>query len=988
MNFALINFIFTGIFVLGALYFWMQTRRLKRVTHPTEAGPELIGDYVLLSIQVPKNNEKTPLAAEQMFAALHGIFRSDTAAQAQISFEMVSRQRAITFYIHTPRKLKDFVLSQVYAQYPTVEIQEQENDYTQVEPEAAVAAAELRFKKPRVYPIKTFQNFEVDPLSAITGVLSSADDNEQMWTQLIIRPIDDAWQEEGEKVIKEVKEPPAKSKGFGQIVADEVKQFVVDFVKSAATGAADEVKEEKKKDDKPKELGGPVQQALKGIEEKITKLGFEVTLRVVAVAPEQHNARAKLEQVIGAYKQFNSLNMNAFISSEITDDNAAVTLYRAREAGESALLLNITELASIYHFPSETVATPTIAWAGSKKGEPPANLPIVGTVPADELTVFAQTNYRNKVSKFGIKRADRRLHSYIIGKTGTGKSTLMENMIFDDIREGRGVAVVDPHGELIDHVLNFIPEERINDVIYFNPADHDFPIGFNVLENVNPEMQNVVASGVVGIFKKIFGESWGPRLEYILRNSILALLDHPNSTLLGVMRVLTDNAYRRKIVNEIKDPVIKDFFINEYEKYEPKFRQEAIAPIQNKVGQFLSSSIIRNIVGQPKSAIDIRKIMDEGKILLADLSTGKIGEDNSALLGSMLITKVQLAAMSRTNMDEQQRRDFYLYVDEFQNFATDSFATILSEARKYRLNLVMINQYTSQMPESVANAVFGNVGTMIAFRVGAADAEVLKKEFEPVFDVNDLVNLPNRQIYIKMAIDGVTVPAFSAGTLPPPDEKSNLKDQVVAASRTAFATPRTDVEDYIAEWSMPINLAEDDDPTGKSSGARRKDASDKIVTTAQPQEVVEDKLAEEKTEAIKTGERAQEFLKNNKVEILKDRFDRQWYALTAQTDGSVWGEDREAEEVQKQEPTEAPEAAISEVVIEEKHMEDVPSPASQSKDSAVETPVQSGGDRGEGDETTHLITWDQADELGLKLEKPAVERGSDSDEFQPIDELK
>ena len=976
MNFALINFIFTGVFVLGALYFWARTRGLKKMTVPLVTGETLDGEHVLLSIQVPKNNDRTPLAAEQMFAALHGIFRSDATAQAQLSFEMVSRDRAIKFYIHTPKKLRDFVLSQVYAQYPTVEIEEQPTDYVQVDPELAVAAAELQFKKPRVYPIKTFQNFEVDPLSAITGVLSSSGDNEQIWTQMIIRPIDDAWQEEGEKVIKEVKEPAAKGKGVMEIVADEAKQFTVDFVKSVFTGAGDQPKEEKKKDDKPKELGGPVQQALKGIEEKITKLGFEATLRVVAVAPEHHNARAKLEQVIGAYKQFNSLNMNAFISSEITDDKAAISLYRSREAGESALLLNITELASIYHFPSETVATPTIAWAGSKKGEPPANLPIVGTVPADELTVFAQTNYRNEVRKFGIKKPDRRLHSYIIGKTGTGKSTLMENMIFDDIREGRGVAVVDPHGELIDHVLNFIPEDRVRDVIYFNPADHDFPIGFNVLENVNPEMQNVVASGVVGIFKKIFGESWGPRLEYILRNSILALLDHPNSTLLGVMRILTDNAYRRKIISEIKDPVIRDFFVNEYEKYEPKFRQEAIAPIQNKVGQFLSSSVIRNIVGQPKSAIDIRKIMDDGKILLADLSTGKIGEDNSALLGSMLITKVQLAAMSRTNMDEHDRRDFYLYVDEFQNFATDSFATILSEARKYRLNLVMINQYTSQMPETVANAVFGNVGTMIAFRVGAADAETLKKEFEPVFDVNDLVNLPNRQIYIKMAIDGVTVPAFSAGTLPPPDEKSNLKDAVIEASRAAFATPRTDVEDYIAEWSMPINLAEED-PTGKGEGARRKDASDRIVTTPEQNRPVQQQPSQpqpEQVSADQKGERAGELLEKNKVEILKDRFDRQWYAVTPipKTDS---GEKRTlAPAVAEIKPvdTEAPRAAISEKVVEEMHMKQ----------------PQGGGDRGEGGENTHLITWDQADELGLKLEKPVVERGSETDEFEPIDELK
>ncbi|MEX1123906.1 MAG: type IV secretion system DNA-binding domain-containing protein [Patescibacteria group bacterium] len=973
--FTLINIIFTALFLLGALFFWQQTRKLKNRT--VDGGLALPDEYSILSISVPRNNEKTPLAAEQMFAALHGIYRSDTTNQPQVSLEIVSHHRAIKFYFHVPKRLRDFVLSQIYAQYPTIDVEELEHDYAVVEPEMAIAASELHFSKPRVYPIKTFVNFEVDPLSAITGVLSSTGDNEEVWSQIIIKPIDDSWQEEGEKEVKNIKEPPAKSSGPVSLVANELKNLGGDFFSSVFTGAAKPLPDDKKKkDDKGKELSGPVQQALKGVEEKITKLGFEATIRLVAVAPDSFSAKAKLEQVIGGYKQFNSININSFVTSAISDDKAALELYRNRVVGDAALLLNITELASIFHFPSETVTTPTIAWAGSKKGEPPANLPVVGSVAADELTVFAQTNFRNSVRKFGIKKQDRRLHSYIIGKTGTGKSTLMENMIFDDIREGRGVAVVDPHGELIDHVLNFIPEDRVQDVVYFNPADRDFPIGFNVLENVEPEVQNIIASGVVGIFKKIFGESWGPRLEYILRNAIIALLDYPNSTLLGVMRVLTDNAYRRKVVNAIKDPVIRDFFLNEYEKYEPKFRQEAIAPIQNKVGQFLSSSIIRNIVGQPKTTMDIRKIMDEGKILLADLSTGKIGEDNSALLGSMLITKIQLAAMGRTNIEEQNRRDFYLYVDEFQNFATDSFATILSEARKYRLNLVMINQYINQMPETVANAVFGNVGTMISFRVGASDAEVLRKEYEPIFEVNDLVNLPNRQIYIKMAIDGVTVPAFSAGTLPPPEEKSNLKDAVVAASRASYSTPRTDVEDYIAEWSMPINLSEEDG-TGKSGGARRKDETDRIVTSPtakeEPQRFVQPAGDSDTKPKDQDGEKLKETLKNNKIEIIKDRFDRQWYGVTpierTLEDGGVAKKDEIAPE-QKTE-TISPPAALSEKVIEKYNME---------------TP-QSGGDRGEKTDETQLISWEQADQLGLKLPNKDVARPTNYDDFEPIDEL-
>ncbi|MCL5794769.1 MAG: type IV secretory system conjugative DNA transfer family protein, partial [Patescibacteria group bacterium] len=343
------------------------------------------------------------------------------------------------------------------------------------------------------------------------------------------------------------------------------------------------------------------------------------------------------------------------------------------------------------------------------------------------------------------------------------------------------------------------------DVIYFNPADRDFPIGFNLLESVDPDLKNIVASGVVGIFKKIFGESWGPRLEYILRNTILALLDYPNSTLLDIMKVLTEKEYRKKVVASVKDPVIKDFFVNEFEKYDPKFRTEAIAPIQNKVGQFLSSSTIRNIVGQAKSTINMEDIMNKGKILLIDLSIGRIGEDNSALLGSMLITKIQLSAMRRAIIPEDKRLDFYLYVDEFQNFVTDSFAVILSEARKYRLNLTLTNQYIAQIPEVVSNAVFGNVGTMVCFRVGAQDANFLVREVEPVFTANDLVNLDNYHIYLKMAIDGVTRPAYSATTLPPVEPVAGQKenrDKIIQSSREKFAQKREGVENKIQQWAQ------------------------------------------------------------------------------------------------------------------------------------------------------------------------------------------
>ncbi len=417
------------------------------------------------------------------------------------------------------------------------------------------------------------------------------------------------------------------------------------------------------------------------------------------------------------------------------------------------------------------------------------------------ITLFAATTFHNEMRRFGIKLDDRRRHMYLIGKTGMGKSVMLENMIISDLQAGNGVAVVDPHGELADHVINFVPPHRIDDVVYFNPADSNFPIGFNILESVSPEYKPLIANGLVGVFKKIWADSWGPRLEYILMNTILALLEYPGSTLLGVIRMLVDKKYRQKVVDKIQDPVVRSFWINEFANYNEKFRSEAISPIQNKVGQFLSSAIIRNIVGQPKSTIDVRKIMDEKKILIINLSKGLIGEENSALLGAMMITKIQLAAMSRADIHEDERKDFYLYVDEFQNFATESFADILSEARKYRLNLIMAHQYIEQLEEEVAAAVFGNVGTLVSFRVGATDAEYLEKEFSPTFLIADLVNLQKYRVYLKLMIDGMSSQPFSAMGLPPRTDITNSKEPVIAQSRERYARPKASVEDHIMEWS-------------------------------------------------------------------------------------------------------------------------------------------------------------------------------------------
>ncbi len=427
-----------------------------------------------------------------------------------------------------------------------------------------------------------------------------------------------------------------------------------------------------------------------------------------------------------------------------------------------------------------------------------------------EITTFAKTNFRGQERVFGIKTDDRRRHFYVIGKTGTGKTTMIQNMAIQDIQNGRGVAIVDPHGEFAETVIKAIPSNRINDVIYFNPADQEYPIAFNVMEKVDVEYRHLIASGLVGVFKKIWADSWGPRLEYILRNAILALLEYPGSTLLGVTRMLVDKNYRERVIDKVTDPVVKSFWVDEFTKWNDRVLQEVISPIQNKVGQFLSSALIRNIIGQTKSAFNIRELMDEGKVLIMNLSKGRIGEDNSALLGAMMITKIQLAAMARVDVPENQRKDFYLYVDEFQNFATDSFANILSEARKYHLNLIIAHQYIGQLMTDtstrVRDAVFGNVGTICAFRVGAEDAEFLEKEFEPVFTAQDLVNLPNRHIYIKLMIDGIAGNAFSAVTLPPADlsKTEANEEKVIRVSRERYGTKREIVEEKIARWSGVI----------------------------------------------------------------------------------------------------------------------------------------------------------------------------------------
>lgn len=453
-------------------------------------------------------------------------------------------------------------------------------------------------------------------------------------------------------------------------------------------------------------------------------------------------------------------------------------------------------------------------------------------IDPNSITYFAETDARNKKVRFGIKAKDRLKHMYVIGKTGMGKSTLLENMAIQDIQNGNGMAFIDPHGGTAEKLLEYVPEHRIKDVIYFAPFDIDYPISFNVMEDIGSEKRHLVVSGLMSAFKKLFGEeSFSDRMQYILQNTILALLEYPGATILGINKMLADKEYRNKVIANITDPSVKSYWVKEYAGYTERFAAEAIPAIQNKIGQFTSNPLIRNIMGQEKSSFDFRDVMDKGKIIIINLSKGKVGEGNANLIGSMIITKIYLAAMSRADRGEAELAklpNFYLYVDEFQSFANKSFADILSEARKYKLNLTIAHQYIEQMEEEVRDAVFGNVGTMITFRVGAFDAEVLEKEFAPTFMATDLVNLGFAQIYLKLMIDGVSSQPFSATTLGPISKPEFIfKDQVLESSRSQFARKREDVEKNISDWhdsTSPNNQNKEKKENGINIGIKTDQA--------------------------------------------------------------------------------------------------------------------------------------------------------------------
>lgn len=759
-------------------------------------------DSVLLILEIPRANDKSELAAEQMFASLHGILRdakelkANNGYQEHLSFEIASVGGRIRFYVWTPRALRNFVESQIYSQYPTVQIHAAEEDYVMHERHHSVTyTSEISLTDTEFLPIKTFQSFEVDPLAGITGTLAKLEDtNDEIWIQILTRPIADDWHKSSDSWINTVR----NGGGFGGFSFNGrwFAQLLIALWQPPEDSKSATVKELSDRD----------KTRIAEAEKKAAKLGYQVKIRVAYLGESTTDAKLRMQAIIGTFKQFNSTNLNGFRMTNDSFKKEELSKYKLRLFADRGYILNIEEVASVFHLPHTNVETPNIVWASNKTAEPPAKLPVLtGNDAIDEnISAFGLTNFRGINHQFGMLRYDRSRHVYIIGQTGAGKSGLLELFALSDIFHGQGYAIIDPHGDFAINNMKFIPESRLKDVVYFNPADTANPIGFNPLEVTNPNQKTNISSEVIGVLKRMFGDSWGPRLEYILRYTILALLDRPEPTMLDITRMLTDKKFRKETLTYCTDTVVLQFWNVEFASWQDKFVAEAIAPVLNKVGAFTANPVIRNIIGQPHSTFNIRQIMDEGKILIVNLSKGLIGEDNAAILGSFLVTKIQLAAMSRSDIaDIKDRRPFYLYVDEFQNFATDSFATILSEARKYGLNLTVANQYISQMSETVRDAVFGNVGTVISFRVSADDSPILAKQFEPQFEANDLLQMHNRNFIINMVINGEKAPAFSASTLNLPKAQHDHTAEIIAYSRLHYSRPRSEIEHSIDERIMP-----------------------------------------------------------------------------------------------------------------------------------------------------------------------------------------
>lgn len=806
------------LIILGAIalvvVIFMITKRVAGTSYSDNVSQDSLE---VLEVKILKANEESDdhqlsaLAAENLFASLHGLLRDETHLQEHFSFEIVSsKEGGLRYYVIVPNEIVKFVESQIYAQYPEAQIRVVEDYFENLAIEdKAYEVATLGVEKEYFFPLKSYKDLEVDPLTSITSVLSEIENDETVMLQYLIKPLADVWQEEGYAYTDAVREGVDVRKGSSFIgtAASSVGKELIGIAAGVATGwfryQENEDGGRSGSDDRVK-LTSTQELQIQAIENKLGRMGYEVEIRILSAADTKLKADSRLRLILAAFQQLSSANLNSFTVDTKVNKTSYLTKCSQRIfESDNALILNVEELATVFHFPSGVTATPNISWVYSRKTEPPSNL------PTKDCNFLGETVFRSQKTRFGLKEGDDRLrHMYVIGKSGTGKSTLFESMISQDIRNGHGVGMLDPHGETIEKVLERIPDDRVDDVIYFDPSDTESPVGLNLMEIDDPSQKNLLASGFVSAIKQHFDFSWGPRLEYLLNYAVLTLLDVPGTTMLGITRLLEDKNYQNFILHFVKDPVVKRFWEEEYKSMKGNQRlvTEAIAPIQNKVNRFLASSTMRNILGQKKSTIDLYDAMNNGKILLINLSKGKIGADNANLLGALLVSRIQFYALQRAKIPYEDRSPFYLYVDEFQNFATGSFEEILSESRKYKLGLYLTHQFTAQLPEEMLKGVYGNVGTIASFSLGAPDAKELANEFAPYFTAEDIISLERFEIYIKLMIDGMTSIPFSGKILLPWLEeevlapKTGNKEKALALSRQKYGTDRKYVEDKIGKW--------------------------------------------------------------------------------------------------------------------------------------------------------------------------------------------
>ncbi len=713
-----------------------------------------------------------------------------------LSLEIVAQGGIISFYVAVPPALRSFLEQQILSHYPHAQIEEK-GDYNIFLPHGFTSGRILKFYNPSIFPIKTYKQLEADSLNSITNALSKIPIDSGAVVQLVVRSAHSSWRREGVRIACDIQQ----GKSFAEASRKGWFSKSVKFIWSIfGTSFVPESKKEDK--EKPKHQLSPLEQEMvKGLEEKASKAGLDVVIRIVASAPSQDLVQKYLEDIANSFVQFNIYqygNRLEAYTPRALDKFLFNFIHRNLET-KDAIVLNAEELASIYHFPLPTTETPNIKWLSARRTSVPVNIPSEGLI-------LGVNFYRGEEKLVKIKPDDRRRHIYIIGKSGTGKSVLIQNMVVQDIKAGYGVGLIDPHGDLVEGVLGRIPPERVDNVIIFNPSDIERPIGLNMLEYTSPEQMDFAVQEMVAIFYKLFPpEMIGPMFEHNMRNVMLTLMadkEYPG-TIADIPRMFTDKEFQKYKLTKVTDPVVRSFWEKEMAQTTDFHKSEMLGYLISKVGRFVENEMMRNIIGQPKSGFNFREIMDKQKIILVNLAKGTTGEVNSALLGLIIVSKLQMAAMSRADLPEAERKDFYLYIDEFQNFITDSIATILSEARKYRLDLVIANQYLQQLVQGsdtkIRDAVLGTVGTLISFKIGVEDAEILAKEFAPVFNAFDLVNIEQYNAYVKLLVDNAPLRPFNMRTLPPVEGNRDLANKLKELSRLKYGCSRWEVQEEILE---------------------------------------------------------------------------------------------------------------------------------------------------------------------------------------------